>query len=581
MSDTYGPTLQISEEVHSLKYRVGNETFKGAMARVADSLGDGQEHYEKFKDILYDMRFMPAGRVQASMGAPRKVASHNCFVSGTIEDSMGSIMERAAQAAETMRMGGGIGYDFSKLRPKGDKIKSLDSHSSGPLSFMQVFDAICGTVSSAGHRRGAQMGTMRIDHPDIEDFITVKNNTTALTNFNLSVLITDKFMEAVVSGDSFDLVFEGRDYREVDARALWDKLMRSTWEWAEPGVLFIDKINRKNNLHYIEDICTSNPCAEQPLPPFGACLLGSFNLVKYLDKDMIGHTFNFDKFKHDIPVVVRAMDMVVDKAVYPLEEQEQEAKSKRRMGLGVTGVANALEIMGFKYGSKDSVLVFETIMRVLRDTAYRASISLATEKGPFPLYDDQYLDSDFAISLPGDIREDIRTYGIRNSHLLSVAPTGTISLSADNVSSGIEPVFSHYYDRTINTAVGTKVERVEDYAYRTHGVEGVTADQLSPKQHVNMLIAASRYVDSACSKTCNIGSDVSWEDFKQVYMDAWLGGASGCTTFRAAGKRFGILNASASEDVVVEPEAQTDDFVSESEGTACYIDLSTGIRTCE
>lgn len=578
---TFGPTLPISEEVHSLKYRVGNETFKGAMARVADSLGDGQEHYEKFKDILYDMRFMPAGRVQAAMGAPRQVTPYNCFVSGTVEDSMSSIMHRAAQAAETMRMGGGIGYDFSKLRPKGDRIKSLDSHSSGPLSFMQVYDAVCGTVSSAGHRRGAQMGCMRVDHPDIEDFIIAKNNETSFKNFNLSVLVTDEFMEAVVAGDSFDLRFDGRVYETIDATALWDKIMRSTWDWAEPGVLFVDKINRKNNLHYIEDISATNPCGEQPLPPFGACLLGSFNLVKYLDKDMIGHTFNFDKFKHDIPVVVRAMDMVVDKAVYPLEEQEQEAKSKRRMGLGVTGVANALEIMGFNYGSKDSVLVFETIMRVLRDTAYRASISLATEKGPFPLYDDQYLDSDFAISLPGDIREDIRTYGIRNSHLLSVAPTGTISLSADNVSSGIEPVFSHYYDRTINTAVGTKVERVEDYAYRTHGVEGVTADQLSPKQHVNMLIAASRYVDSACSKTCNIGSDVSWEDFKQVYMDAWLGGASGCTTFRAAGKRFGILNASASEDVVVEPEAQTDDFVSESEGTACYIDLSTGLRTCE
>lgn len=321
--------------------------------------------------------------------------------------------------------------------------------------------------------------------------------------------------------------------------------------------------------------------SEQPLPPFGACLLGSFNLVKYLEKDMFGYHFNFERFKHDIPVVVRAMDMVVDKAVYPLEEQEVEAKSKRRMGLGVTGVANALEIMGHPYGSGQAVLVFETIMRVLRDTAYRASVSLAVEKGPFPLYEEAYLDSEFAQTLPEDIREDIKQHGIRNSHLLSIAPTGTISLSADNISSGIEPVFSLYYDRTVNTAFGQKVERVDDYAYREFGVEGVPANNLTPKQHVDMLIAASRYVDSACSKTCNIGDDVSWEDFKKVYMDAWLGGASGCTTFRASGKRFGILNASTSEDAYIEPEQPKDDFVSEQEGSACYIDLQTGIRTCE
>ncbi len=581
MSEHIGPTLPISEEVHAQKYRVGNETFKDAMARVADALGDGQEHYTHFKELLYDMRFMPAGRVQASMGAPRRVTAFNCFVSGVVEDSMDSIMHRAAQAAETMRMGGGIGYDFSKLRPKGDRIRSLDSHSSGPLSFMRVYDAVCGTVSSAGHRRGAQMGCMRVDHPDIEDFVSAKTNETEFRNFNLSILITDEFMQSVVDGTGFDLRFEGEVYETIDARALWDKIMRATWDWAEPGVLFVDKINRKNNLHYIEDIAASNPCGEQPLPPFGACLLGSFNLVKYLDKDLLGYTFNFDRFKHDIPVVVRAMDMVIDKTIYPLPEQEAEAKSKRRMGLGVTGVANALEIMGHRYGSGQALLVFETIMRVLRDTTYRASVSLAIEKGPFPLYEDAYLDSEFAQTLPEDIREDIRTYGIRNSHLLSVAPTGTISLSADNVSSGIEPVFSHWYDRTVNTATGQKVERVDDYAYREFGIEGVTASQLTPKQHVGMLITASRFVDSACSKTCNIGEDVSWEDFKKVYMDAWLGGASGCTTFRAAGKRFGILNASTSEDAYIEPEQPKDDFVSEQEGSACYIDLATGIRTCE
>lgn len=260
MSENYGPTLPISEEVHAQKYRVGNETFKDAMARVADALGDGQEHYLQFKELLYDMRFMPAGRVQAAMGAPRQVTPYNCYVSGTIEDSMDSIMHRAGQAAETMRMGGGIGYDFSKLRPKGDRIRSLDSHSSGPLSFMKVYDAVCGTVSSAGHRRGAQMGCMRVDHPDIEDFITAKTNETEFRNFNLSVLITDEFMKAVVDGSGFDLRFDGAVYETIDARALWDKIMRATWDWAEPGVLFIDKINRKNNLHYIEEISATNPC---------------------------------------------------------------------------------------------------------------------------------------------------------------------------------------------------------------------------------------------------------------------------------------------------------------------------------
>jgi ribonucleoside-diphosphate reductase alpha chain len=578
----YGPSLPISEEVHAAKYRLGNETFKEAMARVADSLGDDKEHYLQFKEILYDMRFMPAGRVQAAMGAPRQVTPYNCFVSGTIDDSMDSIMDRAKQAAQTMRLGGGIGYDFSRLRPKGDRIRSLDSVSSGPLSFMRVYDAICGTVSSAGHRRGAQMGCIRVDHPDIEDFVTAKNNQTEYTNFNLSVLITDEFMEAVESGDTFDLRFDGRVYETVDARALWDKIMRMTWDWAEPGVLFIDRINRKNNLHYCEEISATNPCGEQPLPPFGACLLGSFNLTKYLRKDLLDmYTFDYDAFRHDIPVVVRAMDNVVDRAIYPLPEQEAEAKNKRRMGLGVTGVANALEIMGYEYGSANATMVFETIMSILRDTAYRASVALAVEKGAFPMFCPEYLKSEFAQTLPEDIREDIKKYGIRNSHLLSVAPTGTISLSADNISSGIEPVFSHGYDRTIIGINGPQVERVDDYAYRVFGVKGRTADSLTPDQHVGMLISASKYVDSACSKTCNIGDNVSWEDFKKVYMDAWRGGASGCTTFRAAGKRFGILNASASEDVVQEKEDVKDDFVSEMEGTACYYDPLTGKKHCE
>ena len=581
----YGPTIGISEEIHKMKYRSVGETFKEAMTRVADALKDGEEHFEAFRKILYNMRFLPAGRVQSAMGAPRRVTPYNCFVSLTIEDSMTGIMEAAANAAKTMQLGGGIGYDFSTLRPHGSLIRSLDSKSSGPMSFMGIFDAVCKTIASAGHRRGAQMAVLRVDHPDIETFIRAKNNSTELTQFNMSVGVTDEFMQAVKDDADFDLVFDGQVYRTVSATALWDDILRSTWDWAEPGILFIDRINKKNNLHYCETIAATNPCGEQPLPPNGACLLGSFNLVKYVKQNGIqsgdAATFDYEKLKADIPHVVRAMDNVVDRAVYPLPAQEKEAKDKRRMGLGVTGVANAIEALGFPYGSPSFMDTLEEIMRTIRDGCYRASIELAKEKGPFPFYTHNYLDSGFAQTLPGDIRNDIGEYGIRNSHLLSVAPTGTISLSADNVSSGIEPVFSHYYDRTIQTFDGPRVERVEDYGVREFGVKGMTADALSVFDHVRVLNLASKYVDSACSKTCNVGDDVTWEQFKDVYMQAYDGGSSGCTTFRASGKRFGILNASTSEDAAIETAVEPDAFVDEKEGGACYFDPATGLRTCE
>jgi ribonucleoside-diphosphate reductase alpha chain len=581
----YGPSIGISEEIHKMKYRSVGETFKEAMTRVADALKDGEEHFEAFRGILYNMRFLPAGRVQSAMGAPRRVTPYNCFVSMTIEDSMHGIMEAAANAAKTMQLGGGIGYDFSTLRPHGSLIRSLDSKSSGPMSFMGIFDAVCKTIASAGHRRGAQMAVLRVDHPDIETFIRAKNNSTELTQFNMSVGVTDEFMQAVKDDADFDLVFEGQVYRTVSATALWDDILRSTWDWAEPGILFIDRINNKNNLHYCETIAATNPCGEQPLPPNGACLLGSFNLVKYVKHNGIQSgdkaTFDYEKLKADIPHVVRAMDNVVDRAVYPLPAQEKEAKDKRRMGLGVTGVANAIEALSFPYGSPEFMDTMEEIMRTIRDGCYRASIDLAKEKGPFPLYSHKFLDSGFAETLPGDIRNDIGEYGIRNSHLLSVAPTGTISLSADNVSSGIEPVFSHYYDRTIQTFDGPRVERVEDYGVREFGVKGMAADALSVFDHVRVLNLASKYVDSACSKTCNVGDDVTWEQFKDVYMQAYDGGSSGCTTFRASGKRFGILNASTSEDAAIETVVEPDAFVDEKEGGACYHDPATGLRTCE
>tara|TARA_B110000259_G_scaffold187794_1_gene243371 strand:- start:1884 stop:3641 length:1758 start_codon:yes stop_codon:yes gene_type:complete len=578
----YGPTIGISEEIHAMKYRSKGESFKEAMTRVAEALKDSGDHFDKFRNILYKQRFLPAGRVQSAMGAPRTVTPYNCFVSSTIEDSMEGIMAAAGEAARTMQLGGGIGYDFSTLRPHGALIRSLDSKSSGPMSFMGIFDAVCKTIASAGHRRGAQMAVLRVDHPDVETFIRAKNNSTELTQFNMSVGVTDAFMQAVKDDTDFDLVFEGQVYKTVSATALWDDILRSTWDWAEPGILFIDRINQKNNLHYCETIAATNPCGEQPLPPNGACLLGSFNLTKYVSEYAPGcFEFDYEQLSDDIPHVVRSMDNVVDRATYPLPSQEKEAKDKRRMGLGVTGVANAIEALGYKYGSTDFMGTLEDIMVTIRDGCYRASIELAKEKGPFPLYSHKYLDSGFAETLPGEIRNDIGEYGIRNSHLLSVAPTGTISLSADNISSGIEPVFAHYYDRTIQTFDGPRVERIEDYGVREFGVKGETADALSVFDHVRVLNLASKYVDSACSKTCNVGDEVTWEQFKSVYMKAYDGGSSGCTTFRASGKRFGILNASTSEDAAIETVVEPDTFIDEKEGGACYHDPATGLRTCE
>lgn len=577
-SRVHGPTLPISEEIHASKYRGDGEGFREAMNRVAGALTDGPAHYHEFREILLDMRFMPAGRVQTAMGSLKVVTPYNCFVSGTIEDSFvqghGSIMQRAVEAATTMRMGGGIGYDFSTLRPKGALIKKLQSRSSGPISFMDIFDAVCRCVASSGHRRGAQMGVLRVDHPDIEEFIHAKQNATRLTGFNVSIAVTDEFMEAVRDGTPFDLRFGGEVHKTVDARALWEMIMRSTWDWAEPGVLFIDRINQQNNLWYCESIAATNPCGEQPLPPYGACLLGSFNLVKYL---RVGHDGNgadvryidLEALRADVPAVVRAMDNVVDRAAYPMYEQEKEAKQKRRMGLGVTGLANALEACGYPYGSSEFCACEADVLATIRDACYLASSALAAEKGSFPLYDrDRYLSGAFIMSLPEHVRDSIRQHGIRNSHLTSIAPTGTISLAADNVSSGIEPVFSYGYDRTVNMPDGTRVERVDDYGVRMFGVHGKRTKDVTAAEHLAVLTTAQRYVDSAVSKTCNVSSSMPWADFKDLYMQAWEGGAKGCTTFQDRGKRGGIL---VDKDEPPPPSAEV----------ACFIDPATGRRECQ
>jgi ribonucleoside-diphosphate reductase alpha chain len=573
-----GPKLNISEWIDVEKYRQPGESHKEKCTRIADVLSDNPEHFEAFRDILLHQRFLPAGRVQSAIGAAREVTPYNCFVSGTIPDSMGGIMNAATEAAETMRLGGGIGYDFSTLRPRGDLISRTGSPSSGPVSFMRIFDAVCATVASAGHRRGAQMGVLRVDHPDVEEFIRAKQNSNQLTQFNVSLGITDAFMIAVDANQPFELVFQGKVYKTISARNLWNEIMRSTWDWAEPGVLFIDTINNYNNLYYCETIAATNPCAEQPLPPHGACLLGSFNLVKYLVErpvKEVGSTYKFDfeTFKKDIINVVRAMDNVVDVAIYPLAQQKEEAKSKRRMGLGVTGLANCIETIGYKYGSEVFLALTRQILETLRDTCYETSSDLAKEKGSFPLLNKQdYLDGYFISRLPKTILDKIAEQGIRNSHLTSIAPTGTISLVADNVSSGIEPVYSVHQKRIIQTFNGPLIEEFDDYAWTNFGTVPKTANECTVEEHLAVLLVASKYMDSAVSKTCNVGDNVSFTDFKKVYMDAWTGGAKGCTTFRAAGKRMGIL----SEAKPVQQEAKQEEEIS-----ACYFDPETGVKTCE
>ena len=573
-----GPSTSISEEIDAMKYRQEGESFDDKIKRMAGALNDTPEHQLELEDILGNMRFLPAGRVQNAMGSKRITTAFNCFVSGIIEDNMKSIMKRAAEAAETMRKGGGIGYDFSRLRPRGDHINSLDSQSSGPVSFMGIFDAVCQTIASSGHRRGAQMGVLRIDHPDILDFIRAKRNSDKLTGFNISVGITDAFMEALDNDTEYELLFDGVVRGTLSAQMVWDEIMNSTWDWAEPGVLFIDRIQEMNNLWYCETIEATNPCGEQPLPPQGACLLGSFNLVKYLDESDGNYTFNFTQFKKDIPHVVRAMDNIIDRTIYPLKEQSDEAKAKRRMGLGVTALANAGELLGYPYASKEFLNWSEKVFSCLRDNCYKASALLAKEKGAFPMYRPEYLKSNFIRTLPASVKKEIREHGIRNSHLTSIAPTGTISLVADNVTGGIEPVFSHYYDRTIQTFEGPRVERVEDYAY-ARGVEGRTSSDISVQDHLAVLLLSQHYVDSACSKTCNVGDDVSYEDFKQVYVDAWKGGAKGCTTFRISGKRFGIFNETVETEKKV---LSTDEEMVEETGKveACFIDPLTGQKEC-
>ena len=564
--NNWGPVTPFAQEIHASKYRNVGETFKESQVRMAHTLKDNEEHYHALKDILLSQRFMGGGRTQAAIGSPRQVTPFNCFVSQDIEDSFDSIMATATRAGQTMRLGGGIGFNFSTLRPSGDRIVSLDSQSSGPISFMQIYDSICGTIAAAGHRRGAMMGVLRVDHPDIEHFIRVKQEKGVLENFNISIGITDEFMMAVQEDDIFTLQFQGTPYKQVKARALFESIMRATWDWAEPGVLFLDTINRENNLWYCEELNATNPCGEQPLPPNGACLLGSYNVTKLVVRKIDGSYLDYEQLRADIPHIVRAFDNIHDISTFPLPEQAQESQNKRRLGLGMTGVANAIEALGYEYGSYRYVEEAERLHSIFRDECYRASALLAAEKGSFPAFNrEYYMKSPFVKRLPQSVQDMIMAFGMRNSHLISYAPTGTISLCADNVSGGIEPVFAHEFDRdVILDGHAPRKETIQDYGVKFFGVKGCKAADLSPMQHLRVQLAAQKYCDSAVSKTINVNGDCDWEDFKQIYMDAWEMGLKGCTTFNADGKRMALL---------VDKEATT-------EGAACYINPETGAKEC-
>jgi ribonucleoside-diphosphate reductase alpha chain len=548
----------ISQQIWDMKYRFKgpdgapiDKTIEDSWRRVANSMAEVEapEVRAKWADAFFEalsgFKYLPAGRILAGSGTKRNVTLFNCFVMGTVPDDMSGIFEHLREAALTMQQGGGIGYDFSTLRPKGAPVKGVGADASGPLSFMDVWDAMCRTIMSAGHRRGAMMATLRCDHPDIENFIDAKQQPGRLRMFNLSVLVTDAFMQAVKEDGPWELKFNGTTFRVIRARELWDRIMRSTYAAAEPGVIFIDRINRANNLSYCETISATNPCGEQPLPPYGACLLGSINLTTLVRNPFEpGATLDLAELDRLVRVAVRMMDNVVEASNFPLDQQLHEARSKRRIGLGVTGLADALIMCEARYGSARAVELTDQWMRALTRAAYLASVDLAKEKGAFKLFDrDQFLKSEFVKRLDLDVQEAIAAHGIRNALLTSIAPTGTISLFADNISSGLEPVFSFKYTRNVLLPDGSRQsEEVSDYAHRLfHRLKGedaplpdyfVDAQTLSPQDHVLMQATVQKHIDSSISKTINVPVDLDFEAFKDVYMMAYETGCKGCTTYR-------------------------------------------------
>jgi len=573
--------MAISQQIWDMKYRLKDQngtfleqTVQDTWRRIAKALSEVETEPKKWETIFYnaltDFKFLPAGRITAGSGTKRNVTLFNCFVMGVIPDSMSGIFDMLKEAALTMQQGGGIGYDFSTIRPKGSLVKGIAADASGPVSFMDVWDSMCRTIMSAGSRRGAMMATMRCDHPDIEEFIAAKSDSQKLRMFNLSVLVTDAFMDAVKKGEDWKLIYNNKVYSVIKAADLWDQIMRATYNFAEPGVIFIDRINETNNLSYCETITATNPCGEQPLPPYGACLLGSINLAKLVEHPFDKNAYlDVSQLEDLVFTAVRMMDNVIEVSQFPLEAQKLEAKNKRRIGLGVTGLADALLMVGLRYGSDEAVKKTEKWMKTIARSAYNASINLAEEKGAFPLFDpEKFIVSGNMIQMDEDVKKAVNKFGIRNALLTSIAPTGTISLYAGNVSSGIEPVFAYSYTRKVLQNDGSHVEEeVVDYAVKLWRDKFgnaplpdffVSAQNLTPADHVKMQAAAQKWVDSSISKTINCPEDISFDDFKEVYIQAYDTGCKGCTTYRPNEVTGSVLSAASEEKSASDQEANGD-----------------------
>ena len=573
--------MAISQQIWDMKYRLKDQngtfleqTVQDTWRRIAKALSEVETEPKKWETIFYnaltDFKFLPAGRITAGSGTKRNVTLFNCFVMGVIPDSMSGIFDMLKEAALTMQQGGGIGYDFSTIRPKGSLVKGIAADASGPVSFMDVWDSMCRTIMSAGSRRGAMMATMRCDHPDIEEFIAAKSDSQKLRMFNLSALVTDAFMDAVKKGEDWKLIYNNKVYSVIKAADLWDQIMRATYNFAEPGVIFIDRINATNNLSYCETITATNPCGEQPLPPYGACLLGSINLAKLVEHPFDKNAYlDVSQLEDLVFTAVRMMDNVIEVSQFPLEAQKLEAKNKRRIGLGVTGLADALLMVGLRYGSDEAVKKTEKWMKTIARSAYNASINLAEEKGAFPLFDpEKFIVSGNMIQMDEDVKKAVNKFGIRNALLTSIAPTGTISLYAGNVSSGIEPVFAYSYTRKVLQNDGSHVEEeVVDYAVKLWRDKFgnaplpdffVSAQNLTPADHVKMQAAAQKWVDSSISKTINCPEDISFDDFKEVYIQAYDTGCKGCTTYRPNEVTGSVLSAASEEKSASDQEVNGD-----------------------